>query len=45
MLLQFGKGPTYWTSGGREEDHEALQHTGSSQANVPRAQAFEALEA
>ena len=42
---QLRQGPTYGPECGREEDHEALQHPGLVEENIPRTEAFEALEA
>ena len=39
---QFEQGPTYGRVCGDQKDHEAVQHTGAEQKNVPGAQTSQA---
>jgi hypothetical protein len=45
VIAQLGQRSTYWPECCCEEDHEALQHPGLVEENIPRTEAFEALEA
>jgi hypothetical protein len=42
---QLRQRPTYRPECRGQEDHEALQHSGLVEENIPRVEAFEALEA
>ena len=44
-LAQLCQRSTYWAKCSREENHEAFQHPGPFQENIPRIEAVEAFEA
>lgn len=45
VVLKLGQGSAHQSSCRRQEDHETFQHTGSFEADLPRAEATETSEA